>query len=175
MKKILVLMLFAVLTVTSVTAGDAAKAEAKYENALKEFKSSKRAGPFFKKSYGYAIFPTVGKGGFGLGGAYGKGRVYVKGKHIADTSLSQFTIGFQVGGQAYSQIMFFEDEHSFVSFSRGNFELGAQASAVAIKAGVSADANYENGIVIFTVAKGGLMYEASVGGQTFDYEPLEEK
>ena len=175
MKKIIGLFLFAMLAVTSASADDAAKEEAKYQNALKEFKSSKRAGPFFKKSYGYAIFPTVGKGGFGFGGAYGKGRVYIKEKQVAHTSLSQFTIGFQVGGQAYSQIMFFEDEHSFMSFSRGNFELGAQASAVAIKAGVSADANYENGIVIFTVAKGGLMYEASVGGQTFDYEPLEEK
>jgi len=175
MKKILGLWLFAVLLTTSAVADDAAEVAAKYEKALKEFKTSKRAGSFFKKSYGYAFFPTVGKGGFGFGGAYGKGRVYVKGKYIADTSLSQFTIGFQAGGQAYSQIIFFEDEHSFVSFSRGNFELGAQASAVAIKAGVSADADFENGMAIFTVAKGGLMYEASVGGQSFDYEPLEEK
>ncbi len=175
MKKILGVMLIAMLSITSVMASDTAKIEAKYQSALKEFKKSKRAGSFFDKSYGYAIFPTIGKGGFGLGGAHGDGRVYVKGKYIADTSLSQFTIGFQVGGQVFSEILFFQDEHSFESFKRGNFELGAQASAVAIKAGVSADANYENGIAIFTVAKGGLMYEASVGGQTFDYESLEEK
>ncbi len=177
MKKILGLVLIAILAVTSASASaddDAAKIEKKYTKALKVFKDSERAGPFFEKSYGYALFPTVGKGGFGLGGAHGKGRVYVNGKYVADTSLSQFTVGFQAGIQAYSQIMFFKDEAAYITFSRGNFELGAQATAVAITSGVSADADYDKGIIIFTAAKGGLMYEASVGGQKFDYEPLEK-
>jgi len=173
MKKIFGLILVAMMAMTSAMADDAAEVNAKYAKALKHFQDSERAAPFFKKSYGYAFFPTVGKGGFGLGGAHGKGRVYVNGKYIADTSLSQFTIGFQAGGQAFSQIMFFEDVGAFKEFKAGNFELGAQASAVAIKAGASADVDYDRGIIIFTVAKGGLMYEASVGGQSFDYEPLD--
>ncbi len=171
MKKIWGLMLIALMVTTSAVAD--AEEETNYKNATKEFKGSDRAASFFKSAYGYAIFPTVGKGGFGLGGAHGDGRVFINGKHVADASLSQFTIGFQVGGQAFSQIMFFEDESAFKEFKSGNFELGAQASAVAIKAGASADVDYDRGIIIFTVAKGGLMYEASVGGQSFDYEPLD--
>ncbi len=126
---------------------------------------------FFEKAYGYAVFPTVAKGGFGIGGAYGKGEVFKKGKLIGYSSLTQLTIGFQLGGQAYSEIIFFKDKKTLDDFKDGNFEFGAQASAVAVTAGVSADADYNNGVAIFTIVKGGLMYEASVGGQKFSYDP----
>jgi len=127
---------------------------------------------FFDKAQGYAIFPTVGKGGIGIGGAYGKGEVYEQEKLIGKTSVSQLTIGFQLGGQAYSEIIFFKDKAALDRFKKGKFELGAQASAVAATAGVSADVGYNNGVAIFTIAKGGLMYEASVGGQKFSYKPI---
>mgnify|MGYP003572800105 FL=1 len=147
---------------------------------------------FFENSYGYAVFPTIGKGGAGIGGAHGKGRVYAKGVHVGDTSMTQLTVGFQLGGQAFSQIIFFEDERAYTQFTSGNFEFGAQATAVAITAGASASAsttgntagasggqndaksagNYYRGMAIFTVAKGGLMYEAAIGGQKFKYEEI---
>jgi lipid-binding SYLF domain-containing protein len=165
--------------------------EAKYAETVKIFKQAGESGSFFGKSYGYALFPTIGKGGIGLGGAYGTGRVYAQGKHVGDTSMTQLTIGFQLGGQAYSQIVFFEDKRAFDEFTSGNFEFGAQASAVAITAGASAGAttagasagasggkhdattkgSYHKGMAVFTVAKGGLMYEASIGGQKFSYTP----
>jgi lipid-binding SYLF domain-containing protein len=125
---------------------------------------------FFDKAAGYAVFPTVGKAGFGIGGARGKGLLYKGGAVVAVTTLSQLSIGFQWGGQAYSEYIFFEDDVALTDFMRGNYELGAQASAVAVTAGASADANYSSGVAIFTVAKGGLMYEASVGGQKFKVE-----
>jgi len=125
---------------------------------------------FFEKAYGYAVFPTVAKGGIGIGGAYGAGEVFEKGKLIGYSGLAQVTIGFQLGGQAYSEIIFFKDKKTLDDFKGGNFEFGAQASAVAATAGVSKDADYDNGVAIFTIAKGGLMYEASVGGQKFSYE-----
>ncbi|TNF99308.1 MAG: hypothetical protein EP297_05920 [Gammaproteobacteria bacterium] len=124
---------------------------------------------FFDQAHGYAVFPTVGKGGIGIGGAYGKGKVYEKGKYIGDTSLSQVTIGFQLGGQAYSEVIFFGTKHALDDFTGGNFEFGAQVSAVAVTAGASADADYSGGVAVFTMAKGGLMYEASVGGQKFSF------
>ncbi len=98
------------------------------------------SGSFFSTAYGYAVFPTIGKGGVGVGGAFGKGRVYEKGKYVGDTSMSQVTVGFQLGGQAYSQIIFFQDERSFKEFTGGNFEFGAEASAVAITAAAGAKA-----------------------------------
>jgi lipid-binding SYLF domain-containing protein len=125
---------------------------------------------WFSGAYGYAVFPSVGKGGAGIGGAYGKGEVYEQGKLVGYTSLSQATIGFQLGGQAYSEVIFFKDKAAFDRFTGGKFELSAQASAVAATAGASADANYRSGVAVFTMARGGLMYEASVGGQKFSYE-----
>lgn len=130
---------------------------------------------FFNKAYGYAVFPTVGKGGIGIGGAYGKGEVYRKGKLIGTSSLKQVSIGFQFGGQAYSEIIFFKNKKALDQFINGSFELSAQASAVAVKAGASTDAVYDNGMAIFTMAKGGLMYEASVAGQKFSYKSLKDK
>lgn len=128
---------------------------------------------FFEGAAGYAVFPKVGKGGIGIGGAHGKGLVIVGDKAIADTSLSQVTIGFQLGGQVYAQFVFFEDETALGHFQRGNFEMGAQASAVAATAGASADANYDSGVAVFTNVGGGLMYEATISGQKFKYAAFE--
>jgi lipid-binding SYLF domain-containing protein len=125
---------------------------------------------FFENAAGYAVFPSVGKGGLIVGGAYGKGLVIVNEQVDGYTSMSQATIGLQAGGQKYAQFIFFKDETALNHFRRGNFEFGAQASAVAITAGASADANYDAGVAIFTHAAGGLMFEGTVGGQRFTYE-----
>jgi lipid-binding SYLF domain-containing protein len=125
---------------------------------------------WFDTAYGYAVFPKVGKGGIGIGGAHGKGLVIQGDNTVAETSLSQVTVGFQLGGQVYSQYIFFKDKTAFDQFARGNFEMGAQVSAVAITLGASADADYDKGVAVFTIAEGGLMYEATVGGQKFKYK-----
>ena len=127
---------------------------------------------FFDKAVAYAVIPTVGKAGFGLGGARGKGLLYESGEPTAQVTLTQLSFGFQWGGQVYSEFIFFQDETAIGDFKRGNYELGAQVSAVAVKAGASANADYSVGVAIFTQAKGGLMYEASVGGQKFKISPL---
>ena len=125
---------------------------------------------WFDTAYAYAVLPRVGKGGIGIGGAGGKGIVIRGDATVGTTSLSQITIGLQLGGQVYSQFIMFKDETAFGHFSRGNFEMGAQVSAVAVTLGASADANYDGGVAVFTIAEGGLMYEASVGGQKFKYK-----
>ncbi len=126
---------------------------------------------FFKTAAGWAVFPTIAKGGLIVGGARGDGVVYVKDEVIGYTTVSQGTIGLQIGGQAYSEIIFFENDGALSHFKQGNAELSAQASAVAVTAGASADAGYAEGVAIFTMAKGGAMLEASVGGQGFSFEP----
>ncbi len=162
-----------------------------YTDAIKVFREAGESGQFFSKSYGYAVFPTIGKGGMVVGGAHGSGRVYANGKYVGDTAMTQITVGLQLGGQAYSQIIFFQDRRAFDEFTSGNFQFGAQATAVAITAGASAQAGtsgasagasggrhdatttgkFYRGMAVFTVAKGGLMYEASLGGQKFSYTP----
>lgn len=163
-------------------------------SALATFAETEALDYFFKNSYGAAVFPTIGRGGVGIGGAHGRGWVFRGSKLTGESRMTQVTIGWQLGGQAYSQIIFFEDKAAYEDFIRGNFELGAQASAVALTASASAHAdtaggasagasggtsgaqvrrNYVNGMAIFTVAKGGLMYEASVGGQKFTFRPVE--
>jgi len=126
---------------------------------------------FFDDSAAYAVFPTVGKGGIGIGGARGKGLVIVDGKVDGRTTLTQISIGLQLGGQKYSEFIFFLDEAALQQFRRGNFEMGAQASAVAVTFGASADADYDKGVAVFTIVGGGLMYEAAIAGQKFSYEP----
>ena len=126
---------------------------------------------FFDDSAGYAVFPSVGKGGIIVGGAFGRGLVIANDQVDGFAALSQATIGLQLGGQSYSQFIFFRDQTALDHFKRGNFEFSAQASAVAIAAGASADANYDAGVAVFTIAKGGLMFEGSIGGQRFSYEP----
>lgn len=141
-------------------------------HAIAEFqKADSGLVKWFSESYGYAIFPGVGKGAIGLGGARGKGWVYERGKIIGRSTLTQVTIGLQLGGQAYREVIFFKDETALKDFCRGNYELSAQASAVAVTKGASANVKYNGGVAIFTMAKGGLMYEASVGGQKFSFKP----
>ena len=125
---------------------------------------------FFSKARGYVVYPTVGKVGFGLGGAHGTGVVYENGKAIGTSSITQVSIGFQFGGQAYSEIVFFENKAAMDKFKKGDLELSAQASAVAIKKGVAAKTDFKDGIAIFTITKGGLMYEASVAGQNLSFK-----
>lgn len=125
---------------------------------------------FIDVSAGYVVIPTVGKGGIGIGAARGKGVLYENGNVTGVVTLTQVSIGFQLGGQAYSEFIFFEDGATLDNFKRGNYELSAQASAIAVTAGASADAQFNGGMAIFTQAKGGLMYEASVGGQKFSVD-----
>ena len=127
---------------------------------------------FTKSAAGWAVFPTIGKGGLGVGGAGGTGVLFEKGQPTGKSSMGQVTIGFQLGGQTYSEIIFFENPSTLSDFKHGNFALAAQASAVALSAGAAATAKYENGVAIFTMTKTGLMYEASVGGQKFGYTPF---
>jgi lipid-binding SYLF domain-containing protein len=178
-------LLFFVLSVSPAWADE-------YADTISNFKMAGESGSFFDKAQGYAVFPTIGKGGMVVGGAYGKGRVYRKGKQIGNASMTQVTAGFQLGGEAFSEIIFFENEAALKRFIKGNFEFGAEASAVVITAAADAKANttgasagasvtehkaatigvYHNGMATFTVTKGGLMYEATLGGQKFSYKPL---
>ncbi|WP_020208166.1 YSC84-related protein [Gilvimarinus chinensis] len=170
-----------------------ANEDEKYQTALKTFKESPQVSTFFNTAYGYAVFPTIGKAGVGVGGAHGKGRVYEQGVHVGNTSMTQLSIGFQLGGQAFSEVIFFETKADFEKFTSGNFEFGAQASAVAITASANAKVSttgtgvgasgtsdkvglqkaiYNEGMAVFTHAKGGLMYEAALSGQKFKYSAL---
>ena len=125
----------------------------------------------FSSASGYAVFPGIGKGGLGIGGAAGKGTVYKGGTAVADVKMSQVTIGFQAGGQKYAEIIFFKNADTYDDFIAGNYEFAAQVSAVALTSGASADASYKDGLLVVTMAIGGLMYEASVGGQKFKVTP----
>ena len=126
---------------------------------------------FFDSAHGYAVFPTIGKGGLGIGGAYGKGVVYEQGKVIGYSTLKQGTVGFQIGGQAYSEIIFFQSPHALSQFKTEDAEFSAQVSAVAATAGAARTADWKEGMAVFTMAKGGLMGEASIGGQAFSFTP----
>jgi lipid-binding SYLF domain-containing protein len=125
---------------------------------------------FFDKAVGFAVLPTVGKGGAGIGGAHGSGQLLVDGKAIGKASMTQVTIGAQLGGESYSEIIFFENQGTLDAFKKGDFAFAAQTSAVALTSGASANASYRDGVAVFTLAKGGLMAEASVGGQKFSYK-----
>jgi lipid-binding SYLF domain-containing protein len=157
------------------------------EEALKAFLVSDVVSKVHKSAYGYAIFPNIGKGGFGIGAAHGSGRVYIKGKKAGDTTMTQISIGFQLGGQIYRQIIYFQDKRAFNDFTSGGFEFGAQAEAIVITSsagasagseGISANTNasqtetkYHKGMIVFTMGKGGLMYQATLGGQKYNYTP----
>jgi lipid-binding SYLF domain-containing protein len=166
-----------------------------YSKTIEQFKEISVVAKFFDSAYGYAVFPSIGKGGLGVGGSHGKGQVYRGGEVIGFTSTSDISIGFQAGGQAYSQIIFFQNEKALNKFIKGNFEFDASASAIAVQASAEASAStegsgaaasgsktsekatagadYENGMVIFTMAKGGLMYAATIAGQKYTYKPVE--
>ena len=125
---------------------------------------------WFDSAAGYAVFPKVGKAGIGIGGARGKGLLIQGDATLGETTLTQLTVGLQLGGQVYSEYVFFKDQTALEDFKRGNFELGAQISAVAVAAGASADADYSKGVAVFTIAEGGLMFEATLGGQKFKFK-----
>ncbi len=173
MKKFLTLALLGAFLFSQSTlwAWDA-NAELKANQTLAHYaKKDKSLDSFFKQAYGYAVFPTIGKAGFIVGGAHGKGVVYKQGVITGITKMTQVSVGWQAGAEAYSEIIFFQKKADYDNFIKGNFELGAQASAVAAKTGVAAQTKYDNGIAIFTEFKGGLMAAASVSGQKFSYEP----
>jgi len=163
-----------------------------YGDTIARFKNSNQSARFFRNCYGYAIFPTVGEGAVGVGGAFGKGRVYVHGRYVGHVSMGEISVGFQAGGKGFSQIIFFEDKRALDEFESSGFEFGADVGAVAItaaasatastngaSAGASVDVNnavtrgrYQKGMAVFTIAKGGLMYQAAIAGQKFHYTPL---
>lgn len=187
MRKVL-LGLFMTLFLSSTVA----KADT-FNGTLDVFESAPELKPFFDHAYGYAVFPTVGKGGFVVGGSYGKGQLYQNSEVVGKVTIAKLSFGFQMGGQAFSQIVFLQDKRAFDEFTSGRFEFDATASAVVVTlgahahagtAGASASAGtgpsstnqveygYNKGMAVFVHPLGGLMYEAAIGGQRFTYEPL---
>ena len=146
------------------------KANFKTIEALKKFKRTRRLKPYFKEAAGFAVFPNIAKAGLGIGGARGNGEVFEDGKVIGSTTVTQLSFGFQLGGQAFSQIIFFQNKRDIDRFTDGNFEFGASASAALITEGANASVDYNNGVAVMTFSKGGLMYEASIGGQKFTFK-----
>jgi lipid-binding SYLF domain-containing protein len=185
------LALLTLATLAWLGAGSTAHAD-EFDATIELFENAGESGEFFDKSYAYAVFPTVGKGALVVGGAHGVGRVYERGRYVGDITLTQLSVGFQAGGQAYSQIVFMQDLRAFKEFTSGEFGFGAGVSAVAITAGANAMATttgssasvsggkkdaktageFYKGMAVFTIAKGGLMYEASLAGQKFNYKAL---
>ena len=191
MKKLIFLTIFAlIIGISTVAVG----AEVKdYSNTINIFKRSPEVVKFFDHSYGYAVFPTIGKAGFVVGGSYGEGQVYRAGNVVGKTTVIEGSIGFQLGGKAFSEIIFFQDQRAYDEFTSGNFEFDATAQAVVLTAGVEAKAGttgasaganvgsrtgvqaetlYVNGMATFVHTKGGLMYEFSIGGQKFTFKSL---
>ena len=146
------------------------KANFKTIEALKKFKRIGRLKPYFKEAAGFAVFPNITKAGLGFGGARGIGEVFEDGKVIGSTTVTQLSFGFQLGGKAFSQIIFFQNKRDLDRFTDGNFEFGASASAALITEGAIASVDYTNGVAVMTFSKGGLMYEASIGGQKFTFK-----
>jgi len=164
--RIIILSLFSLLF--SVDGFSQKNVARKSKKTIEDFKNTdKTINKLFETAYGYAVFPSVGKGGIGIGGAFGNGTVYQGGKAVGDCKLTQVSIGFQFGGQKYAEVIFFETKEVYERFISDKYEFAAQISAVALASGASADAKYRDGIVVFTNAIGGLMYEASIGGQKF--------
>jgi lipid-binding SYLF domain-containing protein len=192
MKRATLTPVLALLLIGLTTVAFAAEADG-FSQTISTFKNSPVVRDFFDNSYGYAVFPTIGKGGYVIGGSYGKGQVYRDGQVTGKTSVVEGSIGFQFGGKVFSEIIFFEDKRAYERFTSGSFEFDATAQAIAITAGAQAKAgttgagagasagpntsaqaatNYVNGMATFIHSKGGLMFEASIGGQKFTFEPL---
>ena len=166
----LLLMVSVFTTAFSQTSERIASLKIDAENAKKAFlKQDSTMSRFFNNSAGYVIFPNVGKGGRIVGGASGNGIVYVNGQPIGSARLSMVSIGLQAGGQAYREVIFFETNEQLERFKQNKFEFAAQVSAVAATAGISASSGYSEGVAVFTMAKKGLMTEAAVGGQKFNF------
>jgi len=175
----------------ALTFGAPAALADRYTDTIALFRHAGQTAQFFKSSYGYAVFPTVGKGGFIVGAAHGDGRVYQQGRYVGETSVTQVSVGFQLGGQVYSEMVFFRDPAALKRFESGKFALSADVNAVALtaSAGVSASTtgteagasgsethavatgHYQHGVAVFTITKGGLMYQAAVAGQKFSFTP----
>ena len=180
MKKVKLIIAMAILAVAFVPSALNAQSQEKKDKIKEQSKEAKAAflktdpsmQRLFDDSYGYAIFPNVGKGGAVVGGAGGNGTVYEKGKVIGSANMVQATVGAQVGGQAYREIIFFENKAALDRFKDNKIEFSGQVSAVAAKAGASADAKYRDGVKVFTEEKSGLMAEASLGGQKFTFKSL---
>jgi lipid-binding SYLF domain-containing protein len=171
-------------------ANDASNAPEKVQDTVENFKKAQVTKPYFENSYGYAVFPTIAKAGVGIGGAGGKGHVYEQGRYVGESSMGQVSVGLQLGGQAYSQIVFFENKAAFDEFTREGFEFTADASAVALTLGANgqvgtqgvnaaasvtkengiAVSKYNKGMAIMTLAKGGLMYQAALTGQKYSFK-----
>jgi lipid-binding SYLF domain-containing protein len=182
--RIIALMIMLLVPMTQARADE-------FQDTLEIFRNAVESQGFFNSAYGYAVFPNVGKAGFVVGGAYGKGRVYQHGRYIGDTAVKQLSAGLLAGGKVFSQMIFFEDERALNEFTSGSFEFGGEVSGVVITAaadakatttGTSAGASggkrdartkgkYYKGLAVFTVAKGGLMGELSLSGQKFSYTP----
>jgi lipid-binding SYLF domain-containing protein len=173
---------------TLVLGGGAARADA-FDDTIGLFKHAGESSVFFDHCHAYAVFPTIGAGGLIIGGARGKGKVYVADQVVGDAVMTQLSVGFQAGGKAFSEIIFFRDEKSLNEFESGKFEFAAGASAIAVTAGASAsigtdrasseasrgpqdattNGNYQNGMAVFTIAKGGLMFAADISGEKFAF------
>lgn len=187
MKLKLIAIAAALLTLAGTTAHAAASVE-KCQAAFAKFQELGNVPQLLAESYGYAVLPTIGKAGVGLGAAGGTGCVYAAGELTGSVSMGQVTIGFQLGGQSYSQLILFQNADTYKEFTKGNFEFGADATAVALTYGAQAGATtkgasasagdtkgkaaWKRGMAVYTIAKGGLMYEASIGGQKFNFKPL---
>ena len=187
MKRISQLLLFLATMFAAASAANAGK----YQDTIALFKNAGESAAFFQKSYAYAVFPNIGEAGLLVGGAFGKGRVYVHGQLVGDATMKQLSVGFQAGGKDFSQIIFFQDKRALDQFESGSFEFSAGASAIAVTASANASAGtndvtsgasagkkdastdgvYNDGMAVFTIAKGGLMYAAALAGQKFTYTP----
>ena len=184
--------IFMSLALAALMLGGSVALADEYSDTVSLFKDAGATASFFSNSYGYAVFPSIGKGGLVVGGAHGTGRVYAQGKYIGDASMTQVSVGAQAGGQAFRQMIFFENKAALDKFTSGNFEFGADVNAVAIKSGVSGSAGtsgtsatassgggkdaatggaFVNGMAVFTMVKGGAMFQAAVGGQKFKFKP----
>lgn len=184
--------LAACLVVLTLSSCVSTQVDEPFDNTVELFRQAGQSGEFFDTAYGYAVFPTIGQAGFVVSGARGVGRVYAQGRHRGNVTMTQVNGGFIFGGRGYSQIVFLEDERAFNDFTQGNFEFSAQVAAIAITAAASASAattgtsasasgskddaaavaTYRRGVAVFTIARGGVLYEASVGGQKFSYQPI---
>lgn len=187
MNRKLFVLVFSLFTLSASSLVSAASLTSCQE-AMAKFKGLGNVSEMMAEAYGYAVLPTIGKAGMGIGGAGGKGCVFAGGEHTGDVSMGQVTVGWQLGGQAYSELILFKNKDTYDEFTRGEFEFGADATAVALTYGAQAGAStqgasasagdtkgkgmWKRGMAVFTLAKGGLMYEASIGGQKYSFKPL---
>lgn len=156
------------------TATDKSQLHSDADGALAAMKQKDSSlNDFLSNAYGYAIFPDIGKGAAGVGGAYGRGEVYEQNNRVGYTDMTQATVGVSLGGQEYAELLVFQNKDTLDHFKAGNLEFAAQLSGVVVTAGGAASAKFQNGVAVFLDVKGGLMGEASIGGQKFSYQPMQ--